>query len=294
MTGAGVAEISNQMEYDDEVAFHAEQKLYDLSRGHDERPWALCVSFTHPHDPYVARRKYWDLYNDCEHLEPQQGAVPFDELDPHSQRIFEANDYTKFDIQPQDVRNARQAISPTSPMSTTRSAASWTCSSAPACSTTPSSWSAPTTATCLARRALVQDEPYEGSSRVPLMLSAPGIEPRNVEDPVSIIDINTTIADLVGIDLSSIAPYTDGQSLLPLTRGERRDAPVYMEYAAEASYSPIVTIREASGNSTTARSTRPSCLTWRPTRWSSTIWQSIPTMPRYWPNIRPRCTSAGT
>ena len=28
VTGAGVAEISNQMEYDDEVAFHAEQKLY--------------------------------------------------------------------------------------------------------------------------------------------------------------------------------------------------------------------------------------------------------------------------
>jgi choline-sulfatase len=33
VTGAGVAEITNQMEYDDEVAFAAEQKLYDLARG---------------------------------------------------------------------------------------------------------------------------------------------------------------------------------------------------------------------------------------------------------------------
>ncbi|SER44769.1 choline-sulfatase [Vreelandella subterranea] len=245
VTGAGVAEISNQMEYDDEVAFHAEQKLYDLSRGHDERPWALCVSFTHPHDPYVARRQYWDLYNDCEYLEPQQGPVPFDELDPHSQRIFEANDYTKFNIQPQDVRNARQGyfanisyiddkiggvldvLERTRMLDNT------------------------IIVVCADHGDMLGEKglwfkmsPYEGSSRVPLMLSAPGIEPRNIEDPVSIIDINTTIADLVGIDLSSIAPYTDGQSLLPLTRGEKRDAPVYMEYAAEASYSPIVTIRE--------------------------------------------------
>ena len=32
VTGAGVAEITNQMEYDDEVAFLATQKLYELSR----------------------------------------------------------------------------------------------------------------------------------------------------------------------------------------------------------------------------------------------------------------------
>ena len=52
--------IGERMEYDDEVCYHATRKLYDLSRGHDARPWCLTVSFTHPHDPYVARKKYWD------------------------------------------------------------------------------------------------------------------------------------------------------------------------------------------------------------------------------------------
>ncbi|MFN4172934.1 MAG: sulfatase-like hydrolase/transferase, partial [Pseudorhodobacter sp.] len=70
VTGAGVAEISNQLEYDDDVAHHAVQKIYDLSRGADARPWCLTVSFTHPHDPYVARRKYWDLYEGCAELDP--------------------------------------------------------------------------------------------------------------------------------------------------------------------------------------------------------------------------------
>ncbi len=39
VTGAGVAEITNQLEYDDEVAHHATRKLYDLARGADDRPW---------------------------------------------------------------------------------------------------------------------------------------------------------------------------------------------------------------------------------------------------------------
>ena len=60
VAGAGVATITNQYEYDDEVAHFAAQKLYDLARGQDGRPWCLVASFTHPHDPYVARRRYWD------------------------------------------------------------------------------------------------------------------------------------------------------------------------------------------------------------------------------------------
>jgi choline-sulfatase len=51
VTGAGTAEITNQLEYDDEVAYHAAAKLWDLARRRDTRPWCLTVSFTHPHDP---------------------------------------------------------------------------------------------------------------------------------------------------------------------------------------------------------------------------------------------------
>ncbi len=109
VTGAGVAEITNQMEYDDEVAYHATRKVYDLARGKDDRPWCLTVSFTHPHDPYVARRKYWDLYEDCEHLLPEVPAMAYEEHDPHSQRIFDANDWRNFDITEDDIRRSRRA-----------------------------------------------------------------------------------------------------------------------------------------------------------------------------------------
>jgi choline-sulfatase len=77
VTGAGTAEITNQLEYDDEVAYHATAKLHDLSRRQDVRPWCLTVSFTHPHDPYVARQRFWDLYEDCPALLPEVAAIPY-------------------------------------------------------------------------------------------------------------------------------------------------------------------------------------------------------------------------
>ena len=61
VTGAGVAEITNQMEYDDEVAHMAATKLYDLARGKDARPWMLTVSFTDPDYTYFERRILWDV-----------------------------------------------------------------------------------------------------------------------------------------------------------------------------------------------------------------------------------------
>lgn len=245
VTGAGVAEISNQMEYDDEVAFCAEQKLYDLSRGHDERPWCVCASFTHPHDPYVARRQFWDLYNDCDHLEPENGAIPYADQDPHSQRLYEANDYTKFDIQDEDVRRARQGYFANisyidnkiggllDVLERTRMADN-------------------TIVVFVSDHGDMLGEgglwfkmsPFEGSSRVPLMISSPNLTPKRVDTPVSSLDVNATLADLAGIDISEIAPWTDGQSLLPLAEGGVRDEPVYMEYAAEGTYAPLVTIRE--------------------------------------------------
>ena len=104
-------------------------KLYDLARGQDPRPWALAVSFSHPHDPYLARRKYWDLYEDCEHLMPEIRADPLRGAGcpfpphPRCQRLAQLPD-RRSDGAPR----RGGPISPTSPISTRRSARSSTCS----------------------------------------------------------------------------------------------------------------------------------------------------------------------
>ncbi|TGR90536.1 choline-sulfatase, partial [Mesorhizobium sp. M2E.F.Ca.ET.209.01.1.1] len=81
---------------------------------------------------------------------------------------------------------------------------------------------------------------FESSARVPLMIAGKGVPAGVVEAPVSNLDVTPTLCDLAGIDIAQIAPWTDGQSLLPLLDGKARTAPVLIEYAAEGSYAPLV------------------------------------------------------
>jgi choline-sulfatase len=85
---------------------------------------------------------------------------------------------------------------------------------------------------------------YEGSSRVPLMIAAPEMAPGLVEAPVSTLDVTPTLAALAHVDLSEVQPWVDGESLVPLAAGFDRTSPVAMEYAAEASYAPLVALVE--------------------------------------------------
>ena len=242
VTGAGVAEITNQLEYDDEVAHHAKRKLYDLARGADERPWCLTVSFTHPHDPYVARRKYWDLYEDCAHLQPQVAAIPYEEQDAHSRRIFDANDWQSFDISERMIERSRRAYFANISYLDEKIGeilkvlvSTGQCANIVFLSDH---------GDMLGERGLwFKMSFFEGSARVPLMIRSPDMAPGCVQAPVSTIDVCPTLCKLAGVSLDEVAPWTTGESLVPLGQGAERLSPVMMEYAAEASYAPMVSLR---------------------------------------------------
>ncbi|PXW80313.1 choline-sulfatase [Ruegeria sp. P4] len=244
VTGAGVAEISNQMEFDDEVAFHATQKIYDLARGKDDRPWCLTVSFTHPHDPYVTRKKYWNLYEDCDHLMPEVGDLGYDNQDAHSKRIFDANDWRNFDITDEDIRRSRRAYFGNisyldDKIGEVMEALRGTRQDKDTIILFVSDHG-----DMLGERGLwFKMSFYEGSSRVPMMISAPHMAPGLVTDPVSNIDVCPTLCDLAGVSMEEVMPWTAGESLVSLGQGETRTTPVAMEYAAEASYAPMVSLR---------------------------------------------------
>ncbi|SFJ40016.1 choline-sulfatase [Celeribacter neptunius] len=243
VTQAGTAEITNQLEYDDDVAFQAQQWIYDAARsGNADRPWCLTASFTHPHDPYVARKRYWDLYADCDHLAPIEPALAFEDHDPHSQRIFNANDWRNFEITETDINKARRAYFANISYlddkigqilqvleDTQQEAIIFFVSDH---------------GDMLGEKGLwFKMSFFEGSARVPLMISAPGLEPRLEETPVSTIDVCPTLCELVGVDMEEVMPWTDGESLVGLAKGGERLSPVRIEYAAEASEAPLVSLR---------------------------------------------------
>ncbi len=243
VTGAGVAEITNQLEYDDEVVHRAEQKLYDLSRGSDDRPWCLTVSLSHPHDPYVARRRYWDLYEGCTQVTPEIAAVPYDDMDPHSRRLLEASDWRAFQITADHAARARRGyfanISYLDDM-VGRILAVLESSRQQAIIVFTSD-----------HGDMLGDGGQwfkmsfrEGSARVPLTIAAPGLAPGLVTAPVSSIDLTPTLCALAGVAMDDVMPWTDGESLVPLASGAARTSPVAIEYAAEGSVTPMVCLIE--------------------------------------------------
>ena len=242
VTGAGVAEITNQLEYDDDVAHQACQKLYDLSRGADQRPWCLTVSFTHPHDPYVARRDFWELYADCAHLVPQVAPIPYASQDSHAQRLMDACDWRSFDISPLQVARARRGYFANisyvdakigevlAVLEATRQVAVVVFVS--------------DHGDMLGERGLWFKMSFlEGSARVPLLISAPGLAPKRIGVPVSTVDLTPTLCDLAGVSMADVMNWTDGESLTDLARGGTRLAPVALEYAAEGTLCPMVALR---------------------------------------------------
>jgi choline-sulfatase len=240
VTGAGVAEITNQLEYDDEVAHLARQKLYDLGRGHDQRPWCVTVSFTHPHDPFVARRRYWDLYEGAPELEPPE-ALDYDAMDPHSQRIQDSCDWRNFAVTPDQIRRARHGYFANisyiddkigellAVLEATRQEAIVVFLS--------------DHGEMLGERGMWFKMNFlDPSARVPLMIAAPGLPAGRVDTPVSTLDLVPTLAALAGLDLAGVMPWTEGENLVPLAQGLGGRGPVAMEYAAEASIAPMVAL----------------------------------------------------
>ena len=72
------------------------------------RPWLVVVSFTHPHDPYVTRSRYWDRFEGVDIPMPrlQAGDVA---LDPHTARLRHISAMDEVEITERDVRRARRA-----------------------------------------------------------------------------------------------------------------------------------------------------------------------------------------
>ena len=244
VTSAGVAEITNQLEYDDEVAHHALAKLHDLSRRADARPWCLTISFTHPHDPYVARRRYWDLYEGCPALDPEVAPIPFEAQDPHSRRLMRMSDHEAFDIRPEDVRRSRRAYFANLSYVDERIGEILGVLERGRMAGDTAVVFLSDHGDMLGERGLWFKMSFrEGSARVPLMIAAPGLPEGRVDTPVSTLDLAPTLGEIAGVGSGEIAPWVQGVGLSAVACGAAR-GPVPMEYAAEGSVAPMVALRD--------------------------------------------------
>jgi choline-sulfatase len=249
VTGAGVAEVTNQLLFDDGVGYNAVRALHDLARCDDDRPFLMVASFTHPHDPYVTRQNYWDRYEGVDIPMPLVPDVPADD-DPHSQRLRGAIESSTVSVTDDQVRHARRAY-----YGNVSYCDDW---AARLLETLDALGKADDTIVMivadhgdmLGERGLwYKMNFFEGSARIPLIVHAPGrFAPQRVDAPVSLVDVLPTLCELAGSTDHPVEPLA-GTSLVPLCTGDRSDdddRTVVGEYMAEGSVDPIVMIRRGS------------------------------------------------
>ncbi len=244
---AGIAEATNQLDFDDEVNFQAIRFLQDHARSADPRPFFLTVSFTHPHDPYAIREAYWNRYRDDEITPPRVGPLPPERMDPHSRRLVRVSAMDEAAITPEDVRRARRAY---------YGAISYVDDAVGELVAT------------LARFGLADDTVviftadhgdmlgerglwykmcfFEWAVRVPLIFWSPArLTPRRTPDLASLLDLLPTLLDLGRQQAGGTAAIEhEGSSLVPaLEGGALPDRTVQGEYLAEGALAPIFMIR---------------------------------------------------
>ena len=97
------------MDYDDEVAYHGVQAIYDLARRQTDDPWMLTVSFTHPHSPFVISDEFWDLYDHNDIPLPTVPPLGLDEMDHLSRNLHYCQARDQFTVTDAHRRNAKHA-----------------------------------------------------------------------------------------------------------------------------------------------------------------------------------------
>jgi choline-sulfatase len=244
VTQAGPCTRTNQIDFDDDVIFNARQKLFDLARSRDRRPFCMVASMTHPHDPYVVPQHYWDRYDDAT-IDMPRVTLPPDGLDPHSRRLRHVIGLDLEPVSQAQVHAARRAY---------YGAVSYVDDQIGVMlqALGDARLADDTIVLVLADHGDMLGERglwykmsfFEPACTIPLIVHAPRrFAPRRVAGSASLVDVLPTLCELGGVEASSYATPLDGTSLVPRLTGAAGGGEVIGEYLGEGAIAPLVMIR---------------------------------------------------
>ncbi|MGB0848437.1 MAG: choline-sulfatase, partial [Thiolinea sp.] len=244
---SGVCERSRQIDFDEEVTHRAIRHLYEMKRGEDTRPFFLQVSYTHPHEPYLCRKQYWDLYEDVDIPMPTVPPLPEDQHDAHSLRLLK--DFGMFNVKfaDEDILRARRAYygsisyidEMVGQLITTLKETGQYDNTAIVFTSDHGDMQGE-------RGMWFKKHFFEASARVPLLMYAPWIKPQRVSEVVSLVDLLPTFNSIAtnGQWDEAFEPL-EGDDLMALLdkSNPSSERTVYAEYLAEATLAPIFMLR---------------------------------------------------
>lgn len=237
---------SLQIDYDDEVTYRATQWIFDQARKQEPQPFFLTVSFTSPHDPYVAQQEFWDLYSDDEIDLPEVRALPPDALDRHSERLVEHYSIRDVEVTDAMLRRTRHGYYASINYIDSKVEALLATLERAGLTDDTIVIFASDHGDMMGERGLYYKKSFfEWAVRVPLIVSCPRIYGSNrVATPVSLVDLLATLHDIAGGKPQEILE-TDGSSLVPCLRGgEMAARTIAGEFLAEGVFDPVFMLRD--------------------------------------------------
>ena len=238
-----------QMDYDDEVEYHAVQGLYDLARKQDDKPFMMTVSFTHPHSPFVINQAYWDRYDHKDIDLPTAQQPSLNEMDHLSRNLHYCQARHKFTVTDDHKRKARHAYyGMLSYIDDKIGKLAATLEETGLADNTIIIFTADHGEMMGERGMWFKQHFFEWAARIPLVIHCPKKwQPARIKQNVSLLDIMPTLLDAAnGAPYTDLAEPLDGQSLIPALEGDPsglRDLAL-SEFAADGSTGPSKMVKK--------------------------------------------------
>ena len=251
---SGIAHATFQIDYDDEVAYAAQRWLFNHARDKAAgrtNPFAMVASFIHPHDPYVARPEWFNLYEDNE-IDLPSYVPATDDQDPFSKRLMDGIEATTKPLTDAEIIKARRAyFANVSYFDSKIGALVKTLEETGEIDNTIIIVTADHGDMLGERGLWYKMNFFEHSARVPLIMAGPSIAQGSVPHACSLVDLLPTFIEFAGGDVDMVGDPIDGRSLVCLaTGGHDEVSEAIGEYCAEMTAAPVFMIRrnDDSGN----------------------------------------------
>ena len=257
----GVRLWSMQFDFDEETQFRALEYLRSKRSKYtgslqkelppqDERPFFLCVSYTHPHEPLHVTQELWDLYEGKEIGLPEIPENLAELEHPMDKQLNTFHGTHLVDLDDEQAQyNMRRAyyglvtyvdrkvgelLQTLEDMGLRENTLILFVSDH---------------GDMLGERRMIQKRVfYEFAARVPWIISYPQRWEGGtiVKEPVSLVDVMPTLLDFAGVKQHKVVPV-DGKSVLPLMDGERdAERAVFAEHHTEGITTTSFMVRQGS------------------------------------------------
>jgi choline-sulfatase len=256
---AGVRQWSMQLDFDEEVHSRALEFLRSkrsqysgsLQRelpSQDKRPFFLCVSYSHPHEPFHPTQELWDLYQGVEVDLPEipSDLAKYEHPMDHILNMYHGTHRVDLD-NPELLYALRRAYY--AQVTYIDRKVGQLIQALKDCGLDENTLVLFLSdhGDMLGERRMVQKRCfYEYSSRIPWIMYYPARWKKmsRIREPVSIVDVMPTLLDFIGVNQENNLPL-DGKSVIPLIDGKReKDRFIFCESHAAGVTTTCFMIRQ--------------------------------------------------